>query len=84
MQRAGRGSAGAGRLAPVCLNEHGVIVVLENQVFFGREVAEEGALRHVGSVDDLLDGGGFIAALVKQSQRVALDGGTGLRLLSFA
>jgi len=87
----GRGERGAqgrdrgqlGRLRLECLDEHRVVFVVEDQVLLRREVAEEGGLRDVGGLDDLLDRGGVIALLTEQAQGARLDRGPGPGLLAF-
>src|SRR6201996_9533358 len=59
-------------------------VVLEDDVFLGREVAEEGARRDLGRRGDLLHRGGLVALLPEEPQRLLADGGPGPGLLPLA
>ena len=72
-----------GRLRAEGGGEQRVVVVGEDQVFLGREVAVQRARGHVGRGGDLLHGGGAVAGLAEQAERMPLDRGTRLRLLAF-
>src|SRR5215467_5931696 len=63
-------------------DEQGVEVVVEHHVFFVGEVAEEGAWRNLYRLGDLLDGGGGVALLLEETQRVLLDRRPGTCLLA--
>jgi len=79
----GRDRGQLGRLGVECRDEPRVIFVVEDQVLLRGEVAEEGGLRDIGGLDDLLDRGGVIALLTEQAQGAGLDRGPGPGLLAF-
>ena len=66
------------------LDHPDVHVVLQDQVFLGREVPEERARRHLGRRGDLLHGGGLVALLAEQPERVLPEGSTRPGLLPLA
>src|SRR5579872_251693 len=83
--RAYRGDrAQPGRLLLERRDHPGVHVVLQDQVFLGREVPEERARRHLGRRGDLLHGGGLVALFPEQPERVLPQGSTRPGLLPLA
>src|ERR1019366_7716454 len=75
--------AEAGWLGAERLDDERVVVVGEDEVLFGGEVAEAGGRHDLGRLGDLLDRGGLVALLAEQPQGLVLDGGPGLGLLAF-
>ena len=57
-------------------------VVLQDDVFLGREIAEERARRHLGGLGDLLHRGGVVPLLTEKPERVLPDGSTRPGLLA--
>src|SRR3954451_22252395 len=62
----------------------GVVIVLQDDVFLGGEVAKEGRRRHLGRRGDLLAGGGVVPLADDQVQRGFLDRDPGPLLLELA
>src|SRR5580704_2257713 len=59
-------------------------LVLQDEIFLGREVPEERARRDLGRLGDLLHRGGVVALLAEQPERVLPDGSTRPGLLPLA
>src|SRR6266511_5840807 len=73
-----------GRLGLERRDDQRVVVIGDDHVFFGREVAEERTWRDLGRLSDLLHGGGLIALLLEQPHGVPADRGAGPGLLALA
>src|SRR5580704_3946257 len=84
-RRADRGErAEPGGLPLERLDQPGVHVVLQDEIFLGREVPEERARRDLGRLGDLLHRGGVVALLAEQPERVLPDRSTRPGLLPLA
>lgn len=66
------------------LQQERVEVVPESSRLLSRKVSKEGALGDLSRLRDLIHGGGRVALVSKEAQRMPLDGGARLRLLAFS